>query len=777
MRSRCSNRALLLLSLFCVCVGVKADDYGLLLLEISFNGQPAQTAFALREADDTFSIEKNVIDTWPVDATTSQVKSHHGVEFMPLSTFEGTTVDFDPATLHLNIQIPPRHLDSQLRILREDQSPNPVAGWGSFVDYNLSYLDESATDSEIFSIFTDASFFSPLGVLTSGQAFVNDKQADQEALADDGFVRLETTFVRDDPSRIRSYRMGDSAMYTGLLRPTLRFGGVQIATNFATRPNFVTFPLPALSGETPMPSDLDLYVNDQLTFHDSLSSGPFELEQIPVVTGAGEVRAVTRDVLGREQVVVGQFYASQRILRPGLSEYSYSAGALREDYGFRSNEYGDGFISGLHRYGLNDTFTIEGSGEASSDLMRMGGGLSWMLPRLGVSTIAVSYSDDEQAGGGSSWLLGHDYQSRKYRYNFSYSGSSEAYRQLGMTEDNRLPQQQLTVGGGLNLSPWGSLGVALVSQDFHDREDRDFASVSYNNSYRNGLSMSFYTSYLHSSDGGSDVSGGITFTMALGSRRSASLSLTNDGEDTRLMTQTRYDLPVGSGFGYRLGADTGSGNDRWEADVAAQSRTGKYSLDSIHDSDGASWQANVSGSAAWIGGKPFLAREIRDSFAVVKVNGFEGVDVFLENQPIGSTDSSGRVLIPGLRPYEANRVTIDIEDLPITARIDASEIQVAPYFRAGAIVNFPADDSLDVRLRLLLPDGSPAPEGAVVRIGDRHDVFPVGINGAVYMIGVEDSSKATLSWGDNSCGLAIDIPETDSPVPNLGDIQCRYVTQ
>ena len=777
MRYQCLTRALFLLILVLFSGGSRADEYGLLLLEVSVNGQPAQTAFAVRDPDDAFLVEREVVETWPVQVTMTDVISHHGMEFLPLSAFEGTSVEFDPATLHLNILIPSRYMDSQLLVLREDKSPVPTAGWGSFVDYDMTYLDESGSDNEIFSVFTDMSFFSPVGVLTSGQAYVDEKSSDQDVLADDGFVRLETTFVRDDPARIRSYRMGDSALYAGLLRPNLRFGGVQIATNFATRPNFVTFPLPALSGETPMPSDLSLYVNDQLTFHDSLSSGPFELEQIPVVTGAGEVRAVTRDILGREQVVVGQFYASQRILRPGLSEYSYSAGALREDYGFRSNEYGDGFVSGLHRYGLNETFTVEGSAEASTDLQRMGGGLSWMLPRLGVSTIGVSYSDDDRAGSGSSWLVGHDYQSRSYRYNFSYSGSTEAYRQLGMTEDNRFPQRQFTVGGGLNLSPWGSLGVALVSQTFHDRDDRDFISASYNNSYRNGLSMSLYTSYLDTGDNGSDVSGGITFTMALGSRRSASMSLTNEGGDTRLMSQTRYDLPVGSGFGYRLGAGTGSGNDRWEADVAAQSRTGKYSLDSIHDTNGTSWQANVSGSAAWIGGKPFLAREIRDSFAVVKVSGFEGVDVFLENQAIGTTDSSGRVLIPGLRPYEANRVTIDIEDLPITARIDAREIQVAPYFRAGAIVNFPANESFDVRLRLLLPDGSPVPEGASVRMDDRRDVFPVGLDGAVYLIGAGDSTSATVSWGDNSCGLEIDVPETDSPVPNLGDIQCRYVTQ
>ena len=773
MRSRCLARILLLVVLLLVGNGSRAAEFDLLLLEVAVNAQPAQTAFALRDADDAFYIEKDVVYTWSMDAMPTEVISHHGMEFIPLSALAGTSAEFDSATLRLTIVVPPRHMKSQFRVLREDQSPAPVAGWGSFVDYDLSYIDEAASNSEAFAFSTDASFFGPIGVLTTGQAYVDSGSDESGLQTADGLIRLESTFVRDDPSRIRSYRLGDNRLYTGLLRPNVRFGGMQIATNFATRPNFVTFPLPALSGESPMPSDLSLFVNDQLTFNDRLGSGPFELEQIPVVTGAGQIRAVTRDVLGREQVVVGDFYASQRTLKPSLSEYAYSAGALREEYGYESNQYGDGFVSGLHRYGLNEIFTIEGSAEASPDLQRLGGGVSWVLSRLGVSTVGFSYSDEDMAGSGSSWYAGHEYQSARIRYNVAYGGSSEGYRQLGMDEENGFAKRQLSIGGGLNIAPLGSLGMALVSQTFHDREDRNFASVSFNKSFRSGLSMSAYTSYLDTDENGSDVSGGITFTRPLGPRRSATMSLTREGDETNLMTQTRYDLPVGAGVGYRLGAQTGDGDDRWEADLAAQSRTGRYSIESVNRSDGLSWQANVSGSAAWIGGKPFLAREIRDSFAVVKVNGFEGVDVLLENQPIGTTDSSGRVLIPGLRPYEANRVTIDIHDLPITARIDASEIVVAPFFRAGAVIDFPADESSDVRLRLVLPDGRPVPEGAAVRLGDRPETFPVGLEGAVYLINILDSASATVSWGDNSCGIELDIPETSAPVPNLGDIVCQ----
>ncbi len=173
MRYRCTTRALCFLILALVSGGSKADDYALLLLEVSLNGQPAHTAFVLRDPDDAFFVEKDVVDAWQADVTASDVISHHGLDFLPLSFFEGTTVAFDPASLSLDVHMPPRHLQSQLRVLREDKSPAPVAGWGSFVDYDLSYLDESGSDSEIFSFFTDASFFGPLVVLTSGQAYLD----------------------------------------------------------------------------------------------------------------------------------------------------------------------------------------------------------------------------------------------------------------------------------------------------------------------------------------------------------------------------------------------------------------------------------------------------------------------------------------------------------------------------------------------------------------------------------------------------------------------------
>src|SRR5690606_33986532 len=117
----------------------------------------------------------------------------------------------------------------------------------------------------------------------------------------------------------------------------VRFGGVQWATNFATQPGFVSLSRPAMQGEAALPSTLELYVNDTLRLKRDVPAGPFSIQDLPVMTGRGEARLVVTDLLGREQVIVAPYYASPRLLDPGLNAWSYEIGAVREDYGLFSN--------------------------------------------------------------------------------------------------------------------------------------------------------------------------------------------------------------------------------------------------------------------------------------------------------------------------------------------------------------------------------------------------------------------------------------------------------
>src|SRR5690606_30254055 len=126
-----------------------------------------------------------------------------------------------------------------------------------------------------------------------------------------------------------------------------------------TQPGFISVSRPAMQGEAALPSTLELYVNDVLRLKRDVPSGPFSIQDMPVVSGQGEARLVVTDLLGREQVIVAPYYASPRLLDAGLKAYSYEIGAIRENYGVASNNYGRALAVGTFRRGMSNRWTAE----------------------------------------------------------------------------------------------------------------------------------------------------------------------------------------------------------------------------------------------------------------------------------------------------------------------------------------------------------------------------------------------------------------------------------
>jgi len=761
--------------------GVHAGAYEMLMLDVSCNSSPPHQALVLRDDDGHFWLEEPLADICRINGQRPAAVVHRGIRFLPLAGFKGSETEFDSAVLSLSVTIPPRYMEPQIEVIRDLKDPVADDGLGLYLDYDVSYqdLDDGGTN---FAAVMSPNFFSPLGVLQNSLIYRNgdfdfddtedDRFEEYRSRLDDGLIRLETTWFVDDPDRMESYRVGDGALPTGMLGTSARFGGVQVATNFATRPSFVTFPLPELSGAALLRSSADLYVNGRLSHRGDLAPGPFSFEEIPVTTGAGEVRLVTRDLAGREQVVVADFYATPQILRRDLSEYAYTVGALRDDYGIESNDYGDAFFSGFHRKGVTDTVTVEGMTELSHDVSRVGGAVAWLSDRFGVSSVGLGLSNAESEGWGNEWMVAHDYQSRHFRVSGSIRGTSDGFRQLTSIGEEFLPRYQYNFGGGINMARYGSIAASFIRQDYQEEEDISLLNLTYSATLRRDNFISAFATYADSGD--TDFTIGLSFTRNLGGRRSATTTVTHGDDGTRGRAEIRSNLPVGPGFGYRLAAGMEDDESEWQGELEAASRVGRYSFAADHDEEGTSWRASTTGSAAWTGGLPFMAREIRDSFAVVKVNGFENVRVYLENQEIGVTDATGRILLPGLRPFEENRVRIEIQDLPLTARIDKQQVIVAPYFGAGVIVDFPASEGNDVMLRLLTPDGAAAPQGAVIVMDGQDRRFPVGIDGAAYLQDVATSDAGSLVWQDQRCTFTIALPDDGGLVPNLGDVTCSY---
>src|SRR5262249_61742775 len=106
----------------------------------------------------------------------------------------------------------------------------------------------------------------------------------------------------------------------------------------------------------------------------------------PVGSGAGAASVVLRDATGRPTALSVPFFASPRLLQPGLTDFSVEAGLPRLRYASESDTYfQDPVGSATLRAGIHDWLTAEGHVEGGMRLANGGLGAAGRVCRLGVA--------------------------------------------------------------------------------------------------------------------------------------------------------------------------------------------------------------------------------------------------------------------------------------------------------------------------------------------------------------------------------------------------------
>src|SRR5436190_6826425 len=155
------------------------------------------------------------------------------------------------------------------------------------------------------------------------------------------------------------------------------------------RPDLITFPAPSVSGSAAVPSTVDVLVNGSTVRSGSVAPGPFEVPQVPVISGAGTVTTTVTDALGRQVTTELPFYASPTLLAPKLQTYSAEIGLVRRDWGTESNDYGALAGAITYRRGLSSHLTFEGHAEYTEGLLMGGVGGNLNLGNVALARLAV----------------------------------------------------------------------------------------------------------------------------------------------------------------------------------------------------------------------------------------------------------------------------------------------------------------------------------------------------------------------------------------------------
>jgi outer membrane usher protein len=580
-------------------------------------------------------------------------------------------------------------------------------------------------------------------------------------------VRLDTNWNRDDPGSLQRLTLGDGITRSSQFGQSVRFGGVQWGRAFSLRPDLITFPQPNLRGNAALPSTVDVYVNQVLRAHQDVPAGPFELTQVPVVVGQGQVQLVTRDVLGRESIVAYPIYTSQMLLREGLTDFTLEAGWQRRNYAITSGDYGPFLAAGTWRAGVTDRLTTELRAEESAGHPGLSTGLTWLVPALGSFSAGVAASRADSLVGGS-YALGFQRIALRWSVAAELRRADSRYTRIG--DGGNATRASDLASVGLNLDDAGSLSLTALRQV----RDIDGSSRVVSLGYNLRVLRNLFANLSLTRTQGSDVNhlALLSLFYNFGANTSVNAQLQRD-DRTGYQEQLTLQKGIGGVLGYGYQAALGFGaNPRRSASAQWAQEQGTLSagLDQFGGTRG--YQVGYSTGLAWLNRQIFVTRPVTGNFAVVDTQGVPDVAVYADEHLVGRTGADGLLLVSNLRAYDNNHVRIDDADVPIRYQLDTAFQSVILPLRGASRVVFSVKRTLNVQLRLRLASGEPVPAGSMVIQADAGGSMPVGFDGKVYLADAERLRSLTVQWPEHRC-RADWTPPADSGM--VLDVICREI--
>jgi len=591
-------------------------------------------------------------------------------------------------------------------------------------------------------------------------------------------ARLISDFTITDTKNLRTITVGDVTASSGPFGSCTLLGGLKISRNFSVSPYFIKYPSLDLSGTADSPSEVEVYLNDILAKRESMSPGEFEFNDLPPTGGAGTARIVIRDIYGRENTVLTPYYMTDRLLKKGLHEYSYSIGFIRENFGLKNFDYGRGAFLGYHDFGLSDAFKIGYSSEASKERLNIGLRGAVLVPKGGVVNAAVS-SSISRGTSGASLAAGYSYVSRNININVSLQSSSRKYSNLSMKPSDDKAKFLITNSVGFGRDRAGFITAAYTYFDTYAAGETSIISASYNKALSKDMSFFLTGSQIKDTETRQEIILGLR--VYLGQRTSGAVSYSSSKGSDIKKAGIQKNPPTGTGFSYSANVEDTRSRNNAEGHVSYQNRFGMYKAELSDRAGGSGYRVSYAGGMGYIGKSVFFSRPVTDSFAKVKVANLEGVRVYSYNNEIGKTDKNGEVIIPNLQSFNENRIDIEADDVPITYSIKSLTRRITPAFRSGSLVVFDVNkiQAATGAVYIMNEIGEEIPiEYTMMHIQSQDTSIEgmVGTDGRFYIEDLPPGNyTAQIISKEKKCAAHIFMPESTETIVELGKILCEEV--
>ncbi len=780
-----------------------------LVVNVSVNRETVGDFFVERDASGELYFTVDDLVALKLAIPRDRVFILKGAQYAPLSSLReisytvneknltvsilGKTTESKKTSLEL---YPPRNNPKNLYYPRETSA---------FLNYGITY---SLTDP---AGFTSVSASNKIGARVDDVFLVSDSLYTKTEI-NERFVRLSSSATYERRTDLQWLVFGDQFANSGELGSTVNMGGVGFSKLYRLDPYFITQPMFNLGGMTEFPSEAAIYMDGVLVSKQAIAPGQFELKNVYSYTGPHMVDVVLKDPFGNERKYSYPLYVATQLLREGLHEYSYNAGFLRERYGVESADYGKAVFSAFHRYGITSDFNIKVQAEGTDGVSNGGLSAPFSISRLGVFILSVAGSD---ANGirGSSESFQHSYQSGSFNTNVQLREYSRNYATVGIPPSPEMIRKAASLSVGFLLGDLGGFSLGYSTNETHADVTTRTTSATYSRGIGKTANMFATLSSARTTETINAVYLGFNISFDRDLRGSMQVSKTGDTNTETL--QLQKDTPIGEGLGYRAllsRSDTSNATSSFfNPGLQYNTRYGIYNVDAAIQKTGSAnitetYNVSAAGSLVYAGGFFGVSRPVNDSFSIVTVGNLPGVTVRNNGQEIGTTNSSGTMVVPALSSYGQNQITPDVKSMPLDYSISGVNQQISPPVWSGSCVSF---DVLKVRALTgtLLAENAGKKSALefvdiLMSVGEREVTFPTGKGGEFYMEnGLPEKSaagagerqscraiaerirsggnvippgayQARVGYEGGNCGFTITFPETEDPITEVGEVVC-----
>ncbi len=684
---------------------------------------------------------------------------------MDVSAMDRVKAEYDRQRQRILLQVPPEWLPAQTFAGTTHNGPRyeGCSSNGVLLNYDVYASQTSGAGSRV-SVWNELRLFGGYGQFASNGIYQQHLSGGTGA-QENGVIRYDTWWSNQNEENALNWRVGDLINDSLAWSSSVRLGGIQLSRDFSLRPDLVTYPLPSFSGQAAVPSTVDLFVNGYKTSSNNVQPGPYSLTNMPFVNGAGNAVVVTTDAQGRRVSTTLPFYVASSLLKKGLSDYAFSAGALRQNYGLKNFDYGSAATSGSYRYGLVDWLTLEGHAEAAPSLALGGAGIQLKLGAYGVVNGSASQSQ-MQGENGRQYSWGYQYSTNRFSLGMQQTQRTTGFGNLALYADrenipdalafNTLSRRSAQYNASVSLDQYGSLGAALIAITSGNNDRTRLLNLSWSRNLWGNSSL--YVSASRNQESG-DWSGAVGVMIPFSDLSTASISMERNQQGG---TSERLNLSQS------MASD---GGFAWDASVANQNTSGFYRQGNLrwrnqkmetsagfYGDNGYSTEfADISGALVLMDNSVFAANQVTDAFVLVKTD-YPDINVRFENQLMGKTDKNGYLLVPKVSSYYPAKYDIDTLDLPADMTTSSVEQRFSVKRQSGYLLHFPIERLRAASVLLHDQNGEPLPLSTQIDRPDQASTF-VGWDGITWLENLTEHNPIHAQTPDGrTCDTELTVP-------------------